>query len=981
MTPERWKQISETFHAALARTVSQRGAFLRDITIGDDELSREVASLLAAHGKASHFGSAPVAARCALLRPGSEVGPYRVECLIGVGGMGEVYRARDPRLQRDVALKVLSSEFTDDSERLAAFEGEARLLASLNHPQVGALYGLEYLNDAEGKRECALIMEFVGGEDLADRIARGPIPVPEALRIARQISEALEAAHEQGVIHCDLKPPNIKVRDDGTVKLIDFGLAKVLEHSVRSTRPLLTGLPGRASSRTFGTAAYMSPERVQGKPSDHRSDIWAFGVVLFEMLTGRPLYTGTTPAEILRAVAERELDVKALPAAVPSSIRTLIARCLTKNPRYRLQAIAEARIVIEHALAQSEVSPWATHQRVGRAFTRRAAVMLAAGAAAATALVLAWRPWGESAPLPAPVRMSAELGINADLAIDATAAAPAIVLSPDGNVVAFVAKAAGDAVPQIYLRRLDQAAASRLSGTGGAHGPFFSADGRWLGFFADGQLRTISMKGGQPVTISDAPNGRGGAWGPDGTIVFSPDNRPYTRLLVVRSSGGAPSPLPSPVEREWHQRWPQVLPGGKGVLYTANDAAGLNDANLVVQPLPNGARKIVHRGGFHGRYVSSGHLLYVHDGALFAVTFDLDRLQATGEPVRVLNEIVSHDGTGGAQFDVSRNGTLVYLPGPGTSTLLPIHWLGREGSTTLLRAKRSSWFNLRFAPDGERIAMEMCDEPTCDVFVYEWKRGNLTRLTRDRAHDGEPVWTPDGRRLTFYSERADGSTANLYWQRVDRPSEPERLTKSKNAQIPGSWHPGGRFLAFEERSAQDYGDLMILPVEGDEQSGWKPAKPTAFLRTPANEREPMFSPDGRWLAYSSNESGRFEVYVRPFPGPGTKSLISEGGGSYPTWSRSNQELYYGTPAGQIMSATYTTQGTTFGVERARPWADATYALRGPNRMFDLHPDGQRFAMAPAQSPDMAERGHLSFIFNFPEELRRLEAASITMRAR
>lgn len=972
MTPERWKQITETFHAALACDEGQREAFLREISVADGGLSREVESLLAAHHSASHFGSTPINPPSSLLRPGVLVGPYRVERLIGVGGMGQVYRAHDPRVQRDVALKVLSSPFTEEPERLAAVEREARLLASLNHAHIGALYGLEYIDDHRGLRECALVMEFVGGEDLAERVARGPIPVPETLRIARQISEALEAAHEQGVIHCDLKPSNVKVREDGTVKLIDFGVAKVLEHSARSTGPVPTGA-GEARPRTFGTAAYTPPERAQGKPADQRTDIWAFGVVLYEMLTGQPLYSGTTPAEILRTVSEHEPDLTALPAALPVSIHTLIGRCLTKDTRYRLQAIGEARIVIEHALAQSQLTRRAVDKPSGRTISRSVSLVIATGAVAATAMLMTWRPWSENTPPAGPVRMSAELGIDANLAIDATAAAPAIVLSPDGELVAFVATEGGSAIPQIYIRRLDQAAATRLPGTDGAHGPFFSPDGQWIGFFADGQLRSISTAGGKTVTIGDAPNGRGGAWGPSDTIVFSPDNRPYTRLLVVRPSGGAPEPLPGPAEREWHQRWPQVLPGGKGVLYTANDAAGFNDADLVVQPLAAGTRKVVHRGGFHGRYVSSGHLLYVHDGALVAVAFDLDRLEVTGQPVRVLDHIISHDGTGGAQFDVSQ-GTLVYLPGAATSTLLPIHWLGREGPTTVIRATPSSWFNLRFAPNGRRIAMQMCDEPTCDVYVYDWERDDLTQLTRDRSHDGEPVWTPDGGRLTFYSERADGLTANLYWQSVDRPTEAERLTESKHVQLPGSWHPSGRFLAFEERRVRDTGDLMILPIEGDEQSGWKPATPTVFLSTPANEREPMFSPDGRWLAYSSNESGRYEVYVRPFPGPGTRSIVSEGGGSHPTWSRISQELYYGTRTGQIMSASYTAQGDTFRVERARPWAEARYAVRGPNRMFDLHPDGRRFAVAPAQSTSVGRRDHLSFILNFAEELRRLAPA-------
>ena len=484
-------------------------------------------------------------------------------------------------------------------------------------------------------------------------------------------------------------------------------------------------------------------------------------------------------------------------------------------------------------------------------------------------------------------------------------------------------------------------------------------------------MKTISVSGGAAATICDAPNGRGGAWASDGTIVFSPDNRPYTRLLVVPASGGTPAPLPSPVEREWHQRWPQVLPDGKGVLYTANDAAGFNDASLVVQPLPEGVRKVVHRGGFHGRYVSSGHLIYVHDGRLFALPFDLDRLEATGPAVVILEEITSHDGTGGAQFDMSLQGAFVYLPGPGTSTQLPIHWLESRGPSTALRNTRSSWFNLRFSPDGRRIAMELCDEPACDVYVYDWARDHLARLTRDRAQDGEPVWTPDGGRLTFYSERGDGVTANLYWQGVDRPTEAQRLTDSKHVQLPGSWHPSGRFLAFEDRPAQNTGDLMILPMQGSEEAGWIPGIPSTFLNTPAIEREPMFSPDGRWLAYSSNESGTYEVYVRPFPGPGAESVISEGGGSYPTWSRTSQELYYGTPHGQLMAASYVAEAQTFRVEKARPWAEARYAVRGPNRMVDLHPDGQRFAIAPAQRVDPAKRDHVSIVFNFFDELKRL----------
>ena len=384
MTPERWRQITESFDAALALEAGQREAYLREIAVADPALGRELESLLAAHRHAGDFGNAPLSS-WSLLQPGSMVGPYQVAGLIGVGGMGEVYRARDPRLERDVALKVLPPQFTDDPERLAAFEREARLLASLNHPHIGAIYGLENTDDPSSRGR-ALVMEFVDGQDLSERIARGPIGVPEGLLIASQISEALEAAHEQGIIHRDLKPSNIKVRGDGTVKLIDFGLAKVMESAARATAPIPVRGAAELEARTFGTAAYMAPERAQGKPSDQRSDIWAFGVVLHEMFTGRSLFTGTTPAETLRTVVERDVDLNVLPLAVPESVRRLIGRCLTRNPRYRLQAIAEARIVIEQTLAESELEPRSmTSQAADRTAARRSSLWVAACAVAVAA--------------------------------------------------------------------------------------------------------------------------------------------------------------------------------------------------------------------------------------------------------------------------------------------------------------------------------------------------------------------------------------------------------------------------------------------------------------------------------------------------------------------------------------------------------------------------------------------------------------------
>ena len=978
MTPQRWLQITEIFYAALARDPARRDAFLGEECAADPALRREVESLIAAHHEAGAFGDTPVSIPASPLKPGTLVGPYRIDSLLGAGGMGEVYRARDPRLARDVAIKVLPAHLTSDPERLARFEREARALASLNHPHIGAIYGVE---EYDGGR--ALVMELVEGEDLAQRIPRGPIPVAEALPMAKQIAEALEAAHEQGIIHRDLKPANIKVRDDGTVKVLDFGLAKGVDppssisaHVRESPLSSVHAVPGEI---IVGTPAYMSPEQARGKPADKRSDIWSFGVVFFEMLTARPLYAGETPAETLAGVIGREPDVSALPAATPITIRALIGRCLTKDPRTRLQAIGEARIAIERAIdqpgiqAEVEAGARTDKYRPWPVWRRALPWALAVSALGFGGLAL-WASWRTMAPA-LPVRLSVELTPDASIASSAVGAAT--ILSPDGLLVAFVAQKGGSGSSQLYVRRLDQLQATSLSGTDDADSPFFSPDGLWIGFFAGGKLKKVSVTGGAAVTLCDAPNGRGGAWADDGTIVLSPSPA-RTSLVRVASAGGKPEPVTSLAEGEATQRWPQVLPGSTAVLYTSSSSPGdFGDANLVVQPLPSGARKIVQRGGYYGRYLPSGHLAYMHDGKLFAVTFDLDRLEVTGQPVPALEGVASNADTGGAQFAVSASGTLVYLPGQSAGSGALIHWMDQKGKTTPLRATLVNWSNLLFAPDGRRLAMQIAGPGPSDIWVYEWARDTLTRLTFDPAFDSKPVWTPDGRRIGFASARADKSTLNLYWQRADGTGDAQRLTESNNQQRPASWHPSGKFLAFEEPNPATSWDLMILPMEGDEVSGWKPGKPSVFVNTPSAEREPMFSPDGQWLAYHSNESGRNEVYVRPFPGPGGKWQISTGGGSYPTWSRTKRELFYSLN-GQIMVASFGAEGDTFRAEKPQRWSDGRYLERAGNRGFDLHPDGERLAVAlPVQTPSDTKQDKVVFIFNFLDELRRIAPATKT----
>jgi serine/threonine protein kinase len=915
------------------------------------------------------------------LTPGPRLGAYDITAAIGEGGMGQVFRARDTKLDRDVAIKILPEAFAHDAERLARFTREAKTLASLNHPNIAAIYGLE-----ESGGTTALVMELVEGDDLSQRIARGAIPLDEALPIAKQIADALEAAHEQGIIHRDLKPANIRVRSDGAVKVLDFGLAKAMEPAAGSS-PSMTMSPTLSLHATqagiiLGTAAYMSPEQARGKTIDRRADIWAFGVVLVELLIGRALFSGETITDIIAAIVTREPDLGALPAGTPSRVRDLVTRCLVKDPKQRLRDIGEARIAIERAIAEPRgLPPSAPVNSIRPALSfRMLPWALFASAVAGLAFVLAlWAPWRRPS-VPAPVRVSADLGTDASLSSSIAGTGAAAVLSPDGSLLAFVARRTTGAGSQLYVRHMDQLQTAVLTGTDNAASPFFSPDGLWLGFFADGKLKKIAVTGGSPVTLCEAQSGRGGSWSEDGTIVFSPSNTPGTSLWRVSAAGGKPEQLTTLADGEVTQRFPQVLRGGKAILYMSSNVTGAyEDANLIVQPLPSGPRKVVVHGGFNGRYLASGHLVYVHGGTLFAVPFDLDRLELTGQAVPAVDGVAAPVG-GGAQFSVAGNGILAFVPGLLSTNAFPIEWMDREGKTRPLRATPTSWDNTLFSPDGRRIAWDNEDSGKIDVWVSDWPRDVVSRLTTDAGQNQKPVWTPDGARIVYTSD-SDKKGLNLYWRRADGSGEVQRLTESVNTQYPSSWHPSGRFLAFTQLNAHTNFDLMILPMDGDETSGWKPGKPYPFLASPFVETEPMFSPDGRWIAYQGNETGRNEVYVKPFPGPGGKWQISTTGGTMPTWSRSRHELLYATPSQQIMVVPYMANSDSFQAEQPRVWSPRTFLtrLRGPiSRSFDLHPDGDRVALTAApEIPVGARQEKIVFIFNFFEELRRI--APVTKR--
>jgi Tol biopolymer transport system component len=898
------------------------------------------------------------------LATGTRLGSYEVAAQIGAGGMGEVYQAHDTKLGRDVAIKVLPEAFAHDADRLSRFQREAKMLAALNHPNIATIHGLEHSDGVQ-----YLVMELVSGETLAERVKAGPLGIDEALKIAVQIAEALEAAHEKGIIHRDLKPANVKLTPEGKVKVLDFGLAKAFGGDTSTedigNSPTLS-MAATMQGVILGTAAYMSPEQARGKAVDKRTDIWAFGCVLYELLTGKAAFHGEDVTDILAAMVRAEPDWTALPANISPSIRVLLQRCLRKDRRQRTPDAATIRIEIEDAIAAPKDFGATQAAPVTRGWRERLAWPVAAGVLALIVIALGIG-FVLRAPKPQlPMHLSAEIGVDASLF---TGFGSSVILSPDGKRLALVASGT-DQKQRIYVRSLDQLQATVLSGTENASDPFFSPDGQWLGFFGDGKLKKISVQGGEAVTLGDASNDRGGSWGEDGTIVFAPNTR--VALSKVSSAGGTSQPLTTFDKQagEVTQRWPQVLPGGKAVLFTSSTHGyNYDDAEIVVYSMTSGQRKTLLRGGFYARFLASGYLVYMHGGTLFAVPFDLKRLEVTGQPVPILEGVVTNTN-GGAQFSFSETGSLVYVPGRATGQNVSIYWMDHEGKFTPLRETPGNYYNPTFSPDGKRLALEIFDGKRSDIWVYEWERDALTRLTFAGEANTVPVWTPDGQRIVYSSLDKRG-VPNLWWIRADGAGDAQRFTESKGSQFAGSWRPDGKVLAFRQFSLDTGSDIMTIPVEGDEKAGWKPGEPKPFVNSTFDERSPAFSPDGRWLAYMSNESAGYEVYVRPFPGPGGKWQISTGGGVIPKWSRNGKELFFRTADDKIMVATYTAFGDSFHADKPQLWSPGQFTDLGINSNFDVHPDGKRFAVLKASGTDQAAAvNKVNFVFNFFDEIGR-----------
>lgn len=867
------------------------------------------------------------------LSAGDRLGPHEILAPIGAGGMGEVYRAKDTTLGREVAIKVLPRAVAQNPERLARFRREAQLLASLNHPNIGQIYGVE---------SQALVMELVEGATL-----KGPLPVETALDYARQIAEAIGAAHEKGIIHRDLKPSNIMVTPAGLVKVLDFGLAKAVEPSAAGDD--LANSPTATLSATrqgvlLGTAGYMSPEQARGAPVDKRADIWAFGVVLYEMLTGQRLFKGPTVTDTIAAVLTKEPDWN----LVPPKTERLLRRCLERDLKHRLRDIGDARFLLEDD-PRNDI-PASKNNLAWKIGTAALTIVLGS---------VLWYLWASTRhSTPTLLRLTIDLGESAALTpIRGTSMA----ISPDGSRIVFIM---GQLIvkPQLAMRRLDQSKAVPLAGTDGAEAPFFSPDGKSIGFFADGKLKKMDADGGAPVTLCDAPSHREGSWGDDGTIVFAATN--HDGLSRVASSGGTPQPVTALDQKrsESTHRYPQMLPGSHAALFM-NDVDAAGEGAVEVVSLKTGKRKPLIQAGGYGHYLPSGHLVYMHGGTLFAAPMDVGRLELTGPSVPILEDVSFYAGTGTGGFTFSQSGLFVYVAVTPEDQMRPIGLLDEKGKLEVLPVAKARYGRPRISPDGSRLAVAIRDGAASHIWIYELGSRQFSRFAFPNGNSANPVWAPDGKYLVFSTD-AQNPGPGIYWMRADGVGAPQRLVEGPRL-VPASFSSSSGStparLVYEVEAGQNTG-LWMLPLDSDDAARAKPGVPERFPGPPM-ESPAAFSPDGRWIAYNTGQSGTPEILVRPFPGPGGPWQVSNGGGNQLFWSQKRRELFYlGKPVPRVMVSSYSVSGGSFSPGRPRPWSETRV------ESFDLMPDGMHVVAIPAAVQKVATQA--TVLLGFMEDLRR-----------
>ena len=954
MKPERWQQIDKLLEEALERDASDRAAFLDQACAGDGALRGKVEALLAASEQAGDFLTRPaleVAARkmvedqrSPLL--GQSIGHYQIKSLIGAGGMSEVYLAQDTTLGRKVAFKLLPPQFTQDQDRLRRFEREARAASSLNHPNIVTIYEIGQQDDLH-----YIVTEFIEGRTLRQRMAHAPMKLRESLDVAIQVASALAAAHAAGIVHRDIKPENVMVRRDGIVKVLDFGLAKLTERQRdRETErgrdtfsPSLSVSPSlRLSVSTIpgivmGTPRYMSPEQARGLEVDARSDIFSLGVVLYEMIAGEAPFIGATSSDVIAAILHTEPPpLASLQPAIPPALDRLVKSCLAKEPDERWQSARDLARELKW-MAEGGSQTAATALPAARS-KKRAWVWLAA-ATLVSAIAIGLAAWLFSrAPAPAsqpPTRFAVSLPPDARMNF---LEHPVVAISPDGTRLVYAASNGRHI--QLYLRAMDQIEAAPIPGTEGAYSPFFSPDGQWVGFFANLKMKKVSLRGGAPLDIcSVSPVTRGASWATDDTIYFSLSHGGSLRR--VSASGGEPQVVTTPdVQKgEGGHLWPEVLPGGKAILFTIRTGGNFDDALIAALITETGEQRILLRGGASAHYAATGHLVYARAGSIMAVTFDPSQLRVTGAPVQVLDGVMIAPMSGAAHLAFSSTGALVYVPGRAEAASNSLLWVDRRGTVQPLTNDQRYFLNPSLSPDGQRLAVATVDA-TQDVWVHEFARGTMIRLTVGDSQNWAPVWTPDGKRVTYTSMKI-GGLPNLVWKPADGSGPEEQLMTGNIACFTGSWSPDGKTLAFTRQEVGDQranADIWLLSIEGERQS-------RPFIHSKFIEFAPAFSPDGRYLAYVSDESGRNEVYLQSFPGPGVKRQISTEGGVGPVWARNGRELFY--RHGDKVMAVAVTLRPEFSVASPRALFEGNYfelGRRDSPANYDVTSNGQRFVM-------------------------------------
>ena len=886
ITPDRWPDVSRVFSAAVGLEKSARHAYLDEACDQDSALRVAVDSMLRAHDEAGSFGEAPAFALSGTVKrlaPDTQLGPFRIETLIGAGGMGEVYRAHDTKLQRAVAIKVLPDSFAHDADRRSRFEDEARVLAALNHPHIGAIYGVEESEDV-----VALVLELVDGVTLDERLAAGPIAFDDVLRIARQLAEGLEAAHDRGIVHRDFKPGNIKITPDGNVKILDFGLAKAAGLQVGAAT---LGTPGVSRHATqvgavIGTAGYMSPEQARGQPVDKRTDIWAFGCVVYEMVTGNVAFPGATISDTIAAILERDPDWTALPAATPEPVRRLLHRCLEKDPKRRLRDIADASSIVTEEVPAAPMVP--SNRR-----STKAVWVLAAISAAVLAGFLLLRP-DQNESRVEPIKFTFEPPENATLLREGLETA----VSPDGTRVAFVAQ--GNSGPtSIWIRSMSSQESQRIEGTDNAIGPFWSPDGQFLGFFAQGKLKKVAVDGGPPQNICTTTPGLGATWSQTGEIVFNPINR--APLMRVSASGGTPQQLTTldAGRHENSHRWPSFLPDGRHFLFTARSNEQENTAVYVGSlDSPETTRLLTEQT--NAVYASPGYLLFGRQGTLMAQRFDADKIQLSGEAFPVAGNIDQETPSANAFFSVSKNGRVIAFH-EASRSLDELTWFDREGKAQGTISSKGLYGWPRLSPDGRRLAVWMPDSESGnrDIWLVDVGNGTRTRFTSNPANDWYPEWSSDGAYVTFASDRTP--RASTYRKAVGGDRDEELLVAPDGAPV-SRW----RTYPFVEGIAASYSQF------------------------------------GRWVAYQSLKSGTREIYVRSLEEP-AEHRISTMGGAYPRWRGDGKELFYETPDNGMM-AVATSLGESFTAATPKLLFHMCSARRSDSQYpdYEVTPDGNRF---------------------------------------